>query len=97
MQEIKFCTFLFYFVQFANYNMTPSTFIWSQAKHVEEFMLKHKRHGVVNEMNTQLNKHKDEVCALKVHKGENEWWTYNYFAKYDESCWKNCMISNEIQ
>jgi hypothetical protein len=35
-------------------------------------MLKHKRHGVVNEMNTQLNKHKDEMCALKVHKGENE-------------------------
>jgi hypothetical protein len=36
-------------------------------------MLKHKRHGVVNEMVTQLNKHRDEVCALReVHKGDNE-------------------------
>ncbi len=71
-------------IQFANYNMTPGMLIWSQEKHVEEFMLKHKRHGVVNEMVIQLNKHRDEVCALReVHKGDNEWWTYNYFAKYD--------------
>ncbi len=64
--------------------MTPGMLIWSQEKRVEEFMLKHKRHGVVNEMVIQLNKHRDEVCALReVHKGDNEWWTYNYFAKYD--------------
>jgi hypothetical protein len=36
-------------------------------------MLEHKRHGVVNEMVTQLNKHRDEVYALKeVRKGKNE-------------------------
>jgi hypothetical protein len=35
-------------------------------------------------MVTQFNKHMDEVCELKeVQKGKNEWWTYNYFAKYD--------------
>lgn len=62
------------FFQFANYNDT-SMLIWSQAKHVEEFMLEHKRHGIVNEMVIQLNKHRNEVCASReVQKGDNQLW-----------------------
>ncbi len=96
MQEIKFCTFLYENIQFANYNMTPSMLIWSQEKHVKKFMLEHKRHGIVNEVVTQLNKHRDEMCALReVHEGENEWWTYNHFAKYDRS-WMNQISFGHI-
>ncbi len=57
LQKPKHYKHIYISLQFANDNMLLGLLGWSQAKCVEDFFLKHKRHGTIDETTIKPNQH----------------------------------------